>query len=66
MSDVIYALGAIVWLGLLVGYIRQGPRQIARDLRGNVPLEQGVAVRARVRDGSKEQCDLVRLRTAGK
>jgi tellurite resistance protein len=36
VSNVIYALAAIVWLGLLVGYIRQGPRQIARDLRDPV------------------------------
>ena len=36
VSNAAYTLAAIVWVGLLVAYVRQGPRQIASDLRDPV------------------------------
>ena len=35
-SNTAYALATVVWVGLIVAYLRQGPRQIVRDLRDPV------------------------------
>jgi tellurite resistance protein len=36
VSNAAYALAAVVWVGLVLAYVRQGPRQIIRDLRDPV------------------------------
>ena len=38
-SNTAYALATVVWVGLIVAYLRQGPRQIVRDLRDPVDVE---------------------------
>jgi tellurite resistance protein len=36
VSNAVYLVAALVWIGLVVAYVRQGPRQIATDLRDRV------------------------------